>query len=882
MVPAILKHIWSENSRRNDDTCTPLKQSTNGGNRNGITEASTSSTFDLSITIGEYLGFVRENQKHKLLREDLLKFVDLITTNPGIATHYTIKGFVNEINVLENQFYRLGDEIELLTYYKSLASRIEKFAAVTNVNTEKILLNYLYTSAWGKYLTLRSKEANLIIDIKEYLDLSMETIRKVESSVRKEIITKYQQDYKKNIDAKIQEASGLINTDILPEIDKITSELDDTFESILKETVELRKKAQNDTIAYKKQQGLLAIEAFARTMNGGLKAVATYGSYLGPHGAAIGSIVGVASQISEGFITDSRNRTVLKIPDGVKNSLLTLFASMKKYRDEKVKLLTDELQSIVEASAQYGDILSDMTNSIKKLQEELQVVTNAANETEITFINEIETKLVKLIDNHKSLLEKKTLNDREKAALKLLLDISNRVSVLELLPESHKKYKDDKDRLDEICLALKRTDSVISPQLLVEFERQIYETMWPMIRGMFTVINELEQGTENASLAVHALNKWKIQSILRDTKLKMNDFIKGFMSENKLLLIFQKLDEAYATLIAIYDSIENYRDQAKLSDFIGSIATVDVNTITVNDPVLDLAFKQLDVVVTSNVLLTQYKAAISAIKQLVFPFAEYYFDQFQLPKSLEIGNSVSDLAREAIKQLDSLRTKIIEKRITIGKIDEVTISTTFDSRIRSSQPFFTWPSKQYRNTINDLLSGKLVLLRADIKEAYKLNAVKFNLIDLFFHTPDPSRQTKLNDVLLNFDVIISHMGNSYYRCGASFYTINSPKLTIVYSNEKINGTRVRQNEVYMKLLNGDILLSPYTMWTIKLENKSTMKDELAFQQLSAFTDRTDLVLVGQGKYVDKNAEICKGPLDEYYQEDDTSSVVSLNNVINNF
>lgn len=107
------------------------------------------------------------------------------------------------------------------------------------------------------------------------------------------------------------------------------------------------------------------------------------------------------------------------------------------------------------------------------------------------------------------------------------------------------------------------------------------------------------------------------------------------------------------------------------------------------------------------------------------------------------------------------------------------------------------------------------------------------------------------------------MGNSYYRCGTSYYMIQSPSTAIMYSNQEVNGEPIRQNNVYKKLLNGDILLSPYATWTIQLEYHAKGNSKTEFQKLKNLARSTDLLLVGKGLYVRNDVPVCSTKADDY-------------------
>jgi hypothetical protein len=192
----------------------------------------------------------------------------------------------------------------------------------------------------------------------------------------------------------------------------------------------------------------------------------------------------------------------------------------------------------------------------------------------------------------------------------------------------------------------------------------------------------------------------------------------------------------------------------------------------------------------------------------------------------------------------------------------------FSSYYKSGQPFYVWDNKRYKSTIQDLLTGKEVIVKADILNGVKKNAVKFNRIEINFKSVDRRIQEELNKLLVHFHVKMTHHGNSHYKCGNNFYVISGDNQTIEYSIEKRqDGQPIDHNSVYTKLQNGDLLLSPYAMWSVRLVKVSNVN----FPQLRWFGNFVDLELVGQGQYVSQGAEICNQGLKEYYELDESFS-----------
>ncbi|CAG8763383.1 5554_t:CDS:1, partial [Gigaspora rosea] len=75
---------------------------------------------------------------------------------------------------------------------------------------------------------------------------------------------------------------------------------------------------------------------------------------------------------------------------------------------------------------------------------------------------------------------------------------------------------------------------------------------------------------------------------------------------------------------------------------------------------------------------------------------------------------------------------------------------------------------------------------------------------------------------------------------------------------------LRNNEAYNKIKRGELMLSPYTMWKIKLEpiNKAD------FNKISKYEKEVDLELVGLGKYIRdrKDSDDLNLIVENYYKE----------------
>ncbi|KAF8789790.1 hypothetical protein HNY73_007703 [Argiope bruennichi] len=222
-----------------------------------------------------------------------------------------------------------------------------------------------------------------------------------------------------------------------------------------------------------------------------------------------------------------------------------------------------------------------------------------------------------------------------------------------------------------------------------------------------------------------------------------------------------------------------------------------------------------------------------------------------LPSQLQLENSIENLVDDAVKQIENVKTKLDLYKTSVKKTDKYIHTGEFSSRYFSSEPFYVWKNDEYKDTISKLLSGQKIVLRADVKKsAPDKDAIKFSVIDLHFKTNNKTLQSQMDNLLIGFDVMATHLGNSYYRYADKIYIITSDSQTISYSWEtNAAGEPIRRNNVFDKIKEGDLMLSPYTLWELKIIN-STRK--VTFRDLEVYKDNVDLELSGYGSYVVRN------------------------------
>lgn len=748
---------WRRESSRVGTHCSA--ESSRPKNANGLTMPAKPRGFDSTFHLSDYLSFMRESQIQQLKRDDVLSFVKAIGKDENVANSYTIRALMNEYLVLESQYFRLNDKIDLEIYYHSFATKIEtmmtKYNPIYRVALK--IMNYLYAAAWGRYVAMKSQPL-LIIDVQSYLDLTIDIIEKVDKSKRKQIIDDHRKQHKDHIMSKVESVNGLLNNEILPLIEDIKRDLNSNLNQLLAETVAMEKVIVSETSEYQEQLDKVRFQMGSHIFFGVLQVVGTFVSALGPYGMATGAIVQSVSSIGNSLTGKlSPPQNPVKIPDGVRSALESVKDIVDSRRDLQIVTLNQQVDKIYKTLSEFGDEDSK--------QQMDQIVSKLERRSGFGDIGLVQQNLKKLMDQSQSIMKP---NHHVLDALK---GINDALKVAQASINVYQQYEADANQLAVIGQALEQSQNNLKQ--LLEFERRIFSDIGPMVTEMLANIDKIEATPSNSRISIE-WKKYRIQSWLRETKVQMHKFTKGFAAEEDILRTIQNLDDIYLTLINIYDHVEVYNDQARFADFMADIMTSDVESIQVADPKLNADMNRLDMIINSNVLLKHYKLAVDAFRHKVFPFANNYLRYYKLPTYLQ-ADDFPTLVTQASNHVKDLQAKYREyNAASINENDEYIVKATFTNSIDqdTSLPFYEWHFKNHGKMITNFLSGKMVQVRANIERGLSLNAVKFSLIRLAIDNSNPSQQSQLEKKLLQFDVTMKHMGNSYYRCGTSYYMIH--------------------------------------------------------------------------------------------------------------
>ena len=165
---------------------------------------------------------------------------------------------------------------------------------------------------------------------------------------------------------------------------------------------------------------------------------------------------------------------------------------------------------------------------------------------------------------------------------------------------------------------------------------------------------------------------------------------------------------------------------------------------------------------------------------------------------------------------------------TINHYDQLVHRDALFKKTNCAQPFYIWEWNKHKVAINDL-GDKEVVLKSYVNNY--VNSVKFNEIGICLKPINTAIQRLLDIELQNYRVILTHLGNSHYKCDKKVFVIPSEKLIFSYdyyncTSENVNQQLINKNLVYDKIKKNVPILSPYATWSLKLVHKNLDSNNL--------------------------------------------------------
>ena len=791
------------------------------------------------------------------------------------AAPYETLDFVEELKTLESLKV---EPQNLLPFYETFITRLENYAKSlkqsSNFDEQTKVLKYVFTAAQSTIFHYRHDyESNFVVNINSYLKVITKNIESLDdlNGDRNvlQVINDCKQKYSSEFDRKVEEAQSLIDSQITPELTKLENQLDNEVHALILEIATRTNKTIGDRKKLMQEETELKRKLVLRKVLGTLKIAGTAVSFLGPKGAVVGMIINGGAAIAESQLlhVDVESPIQRKIREDIKKNHEAVSKQTSSINDKKAKKLSTVIDHVKNEIDKTSDKdFKDISDKLANIKKDL---TEANKENDSEKIAKLEEKFKTELKNEEKRLTSK--KDKFDAKLKQRAAVMKGCNaIVDIATVSYKAFNDIKN--DEAKIENVKNLIDQSQDIIFGFDKkrdEVSKILLPMIRNIQKNTESQLKSLEKKSPVVLDINKWQVQNSLKKTIAQLNSFTIGFekTQENYKNLI-ENMKEAMSTLINVYDRIQNYQDQQALGNYIANINSASVQNTKIVDEALSSAVRDLEAAIRSRLILSQYDLAVNAFKQWVFPLAENYLTFVRTPMSFKYEtNSTNNLMFQVTEQIKTIHSKIQEYNSLITKNEAHIMKGDFNSEKTSSEPFYVWENSYHTSMMRNLLSGEEVVVNADINRGPDdKDAIKFNYAEFYFKTSNQTLQPELNRILNGFKMSATHMGNSHYRFNENFFTLTSSSIEIVYSLEKhTNGDPIHKNEVYSKLRAGDIILSPYAVWKLKLTHIS---GNTSFDVLSKiFRDKVNLELVGLGKYIEPNKIKVKAEnfykLDEY-------------------
>lgn len=811
-----------------------------------------------------YKNYARELLPNNIRRTNIKKFIDEIDNNEASRSLYNTLGLIDEFDGLERQYFALENIISLSPFYESLSNRIIEHAEkVTATNEQKKALSYLYTATLSKLNTYKMQNKmgnNTVYNLDEFLTVVNEDIEELKDIDEKIAINKYRNEYKLSLDEKRRSADAFIQNEVIPEIDNIFEKIDEKIDKLISETIKSEEGIQTNIDAEVKRKGELEKTLMLRSLLAPLKIAAPCLSLLGPIGAVAGIGMSGVSTIAETLIDDN-NRPAAGGVYIMPQTFTSSFTKLSDQLNDKVTLFKEQINKIDEIIGAYekdGIVATAAPTKIdvkrikdnvargKEFLRNIETMPNAAHRRQWTAkIESIKSDLNDDLTEAITTLEQYKAAQPTESEIKGKIDKSIRyvryaqqfAGATEMAIDVYRRIRSDNAKIE----IANQTISILNQNLKIvkEHKTKVFNEMIPKIEDMKENIDKMYKSLNGMSHAELDIKKWKIQNFFRDMRLYVTQIMTGYTYSMKddLQLCLTKVDEGMATLIDVYNRIDSYADDAKLAIYIADINSAKSIEIKMNDPELRDAITRLQQIIRSNLVLEKYQLAKHAFKQHYFPFVNKFLNNYDLPQNLRTDNTDS-LILHSMNQIKKWQNAIKEKKSISTEYDNVRHSDVyFDGT--NQPPFYAWKYRSIKKEINKLFDGNRMVVRSDIAHGVNKNAVKFDEITIRFKLLNERAQYNFNEKFSGFQINMTIIGNSYYRCNKRIYSISLDRNVEIISNH----TSINPNDTYRKIKDNDAFLSPYGMWMITLSGD--------FSKLQDFKNQPmDLELIGHGQYIE--------------------------------
>lgn len=771
-----------------------------------------------------------------------------------IDSKYGLFDLIDEYIGLEGLFFKTNlSPTKFARYFDLLGKRILYFADIhsAQLSTDhKRALSYIYTTVQSKYCALTQSNTNLRIvsKIGKWFESLKDDINKMHSIDNQRAINTNRDNYKKVLDNKINEAIKTVNTVIAPEINEQFKSMHEQLLDLIDEVIDLAKNAEKEKERLNKKRSKLEFNMKLHKLLSIIEFTSQGLAVLGPVGAGVGQIIGTSASILDSLNNgdaDASNKIaddVQQMSQSFADTLDSLKGMIKTKKEATLAYINENIIVIDNFIVDHPD-QADVLNLIKDELNTYKIQITALKTEELNA--EACKKLINLVSFMQTVMEAHSSRfniENIKTFFVYAGKVYNIISKAQEFFAGLSSY----EQIDEIDRSLNKLSEQY--ESFKQLEENIYDSLLPAMNNIEDTIRSMEKQIENESHVQLDISKWTVKKVLAQIK----ETIGGITKDNKferyqmsLQDIFDNVENGMNIMIDIYDRIDSYKDSAELASY---IANVGSSKPKFNDPALNNKLNDFELTLHTNLVLQEYSIGLSSFNQYYFPFAPIVLGNYSLPSNLTM-NDTESVIQSTARNIDSISKAILRKKISFDYFDQF-IDRDMDAL------FYTWPhNNASRDKIIGLLTGKKVILNANIVGGRKDSAVQFKDLKLIFNLNNTSLQKELDNVLDKFLISFKMIGNCYYRCNNRFFYISMGDILFLKTSFRrdFSGIPRFRNEIADQILNNEPFISPYSNWEIQIEPQD---DSSSFNDLTKFLDEPiDLKLMGNSKYIDKSLDM---------------------------
>lgn len=709
---------------------------TDGANSNGIENPDTIEFVGPSLMVNKYKEYVRDHLAGNIRETVLWKILDKLETNEIILSFYDSLSLINDLQILENQYFRLNDELSFIPFIEAILKRTGNYAKNHTESMQgRANLNLLYTAILSKVCVVKNIEYQISpVELPEYLDLVLETNI---------------DEYKNSLDRKIDFANIFIKFEILPDINNISNLMEKQISKSISKIINHKNETESDNDAiYDKMKKLENLINFYQMLNF-LKTLSLFLEFYITVGTAVTEAIGGTSSIAESFLNRTqsaysplREYKLFGFVDTVNSSILLI----QKTLINEPKLIFKQLEDIEYKLKSVSDEwVQPFLSTVSKIKSEITIILMGNAIFDPIAIDKMR------IDLKDILLQNQTESKEGKIMRR---EVYNIISISNIATDLYEDIRSSKLKLELVANSINFAKDRYS--IWKKGQEDIWEIIVSQlkeIQNSLTVLSEMLANRMHVELDRNWVQKGlSIQNALKNIKVVLRQMVKRTVLQPFMKHCTAKLDESIAMIINIFNRINSFSDKAKFNDYLSN--QLAANHASEPFQSTNVSLDLFDIIHTNQVL-EQYEVLMNLFRQYKFPFDHFDNPIFALPTDLKSNQTqmVKQKIIDIITHLKSNPKQISD--ISVENYDyDIFGNIDFNESNRSlSSPFFVWKNDEIQTEVERLLSGQEINLRADITDEININAVKFNQIGLRFILAN-ERVHKMNLILCSKNSIL--------------------------------------------------------------------------------------------------------------------------------